>query len=157
MGGNPAKVLTTDLTEPPTAPADQSGDTQTILAGLLADVMHIGEVPVHSHFFGDLGADSLVMAHFCARVRKRGDLPSASMKDIYSHPTIASLATALTQAALTQAGQVPAPGQAAAAPAAPAEKASRAKTAQYVTCGALQLLSFAASAYVAALVMGWGA
>src|SRR5579863_3931715 len=121
MGGNPAKVLTTDLTEPPTAPADQSGDTQTILAGLLADVMHIGEVPVHSHFFGDLGADSLVMAHFCARVRKRGDLPSASMKDIYSHPTIASLATALTQAALTQAaltqavpaqaGQGPAPGR----------------------------------------------
>ena len=36
------------------------------------------------------------MAHFCARVRKRDDLPPVSMKDIYGHPTIRSLATALT-------------------------------------------------------------
>src|SRR6202035_2371960 len=111
MGGKPVKVLTTDLTEPTAAPAAlaaPSADTQTILAGLLADVMHIGEVPVHSQFFADLGADSLVMAHFCARVRKRDDLRSVSMKDIYSHPTIASLATALTQVVPTQA---PAPGQ----------------------------------------------
>ncbi len=160
MGGKSAKVLTTDLTEPPAAPvasAAQSVDTQTTLAGLLADVMHIGEVPVHSHFFADLGADSLVMAHFCARVRKRGDLPSVSMKDIYSHPTIASLAIALTQAVPAQAGQAPAPGQVAAEPTAPAEKAAPAKTAQYVTCGALQLLTFAACAYLAALVVGWGA
>ena len=165
MGGKPVKVLTTDLTEPTAAsaaPAVPSADTQTILAGLLADVMHIGEVPVHSHFFTDLGADSLVMAHFCARVRKRDDLPSASMKDIYSHPTIASLATALkqavpAQAVPAQAEQAPAPGQATAAPAAPAKKDSRAETAQYVTCGALQFLSFAVCAYLAALVVGWGA
>ncbi len=163
MGGKPAKVLTTDLTETPETPetpetrAAPSVDTQTILAGLLADVMHIGEVPVHSHFFADLGADSLVMAHFCARVRKRDDLPSASMKDIYSHPTIASLATALTQAVPAQAGQAPAPGQVAAEPAAPAEKASHATTAQYVTCGALQLLSFAVCVYLVALAVGWGA
>ena len=50
------------------------------------------EVPVDSHFFDDLGADSLVMAQFCARVRKRPDLPSVSMKDVYQHPTISSLA-----------------------------------------------------------------
>jgi non-ribosomal peptide synthetase-like protein len=157
MGGKPVKVLTTDLTEPTAAPAAPSADTQTILAGLLADVMHIGEVPVHSHFFADLGADSLVMAHFCARVRKRGDLRSVSMKDIYSHPTIASLATALTQAVPAQAEQAPAPGQATADPAAPAENASHATTAQYVTCGALQLLCFAACVYLAALVLGWSA
>ena len=41
-----------------------------------------------SHFFDDLGADSMVMARFCARVRKRPDLPSVSMKDVYRHPTI---------------------------------------------------------------------
>src|SRR6202042_3714903 len=147
MEGKPVKVLTTDRTEPPAARAARavpSVDIQTILAGLLADVMHIGEVPVHSHFFADLGADSLVMAHFCARVRKRGDLRSVSMKDIYSHPTIASLATALTQAVPAQAAQAPGPGQATAQPAALAEKAAHATTAQYVTCGALQLLSFAA-------------
>jgi non-ribosomal peptide synthetase-like protein len=164
MGAKPVKVLTSELTEPPAAPAGLAvppADTQTIIAGLLADVMHIGEVPVHSHFFADLGADSLVMAHFCARVRKRGDLPSVSMKDIYSHPTIASLATALTQAVPAQAEQAPAEqaqvgGQTAAEPAAPAE-AAHATTAQYVMCGALQLLFFAACVYLAALIVGWGA
>ena len=37
----------------------------------------------------------MVMARFCARVRKRPDLPAVSIKDIYEHPTIKSLATAL--------------------------------------------------------------
>src|SRR2546430_1753290 len=102
MGGKPADVLSTDLTTSPATPAvpcAPAADTQTILAGLLADVMHVGQVPVHSNFFEDLGGDSLVMAHFCARVRKRDDLPSVSMKDIYSYPTIASLAAALTETA----------------------------------------------------------
>ena len=35
------------------------------------------------------------MARFCARVRKRAELPSVSMPDIYKHPTIRSLAAAL--------------------------------------------------------------
>ena len=59
----------------------------------------VERVSVDSNFFDDLGADSMVMAQFCARVRKRPDLPSVSMKDIYQHPTIASLATALADAA----------------------------------------------------------
>src|SRR5580704_5183642 len=66
--------------------------TEAILAGMLAEVMRAERVPVDGHFFDDLGADSLVMAKFCARVRKREDLPSVSMKDIYAHPTIRSLA-----------------------------------------------------------------
>ena len=52
-------------------------------------------MPHDSHFFNDLGADSLVMAQFCARVRKRPDLPSVSMKDVYQHPTITALTAAL--------------------------------------------------------------
>src|SRR3989441_9171938 len=68
-------------------------------AELLADVLRVDRVSVDSHFFDDLGADSLVMAHFCARVRKRGNLPPVSMKDIYRHPTIRSLAAALTDVA----------------------------------------------------------
>src|SRR5438309_8177205 len=64
-------------------------------AEVLADVLRVDKVSVESHFFDELGADSLVMAKFCARVRKRGDLPSVSMKDIYAHPTIRSLAAAL--------------------------------------------------------------
>ncbi|WP_145379426.1 phosphopantetheine-binding protein, partial [Staphylococcus epidermidis] len=49
-------------------------------------------------FFQDLGADSLVMAQFCARVRKQPDLPAVSIKDIYQNPTISALAAALTPA-----------------------------------------------------------
>ena len=44
--------------------------------------------PVDRHFFDDLGADSMVMAQFCARLRKRADLPTSSMKDVYQHSTI---------------------------------------------------------------------
>ena len=47
-----------------------------MLAEMLADVMKVEQVPVDSHFFDELGADSLVMAKFCARARKREDLPS---------------------------------------------------------------------------------
>src|SRR3989449_10306550 len=68
---------------------------ERIFADVLAGVLHVDRVSVDSHFFDDLGADSLVMAKFCARVRKRGDLPSVSMQDIYLHPTIRSLAAAL--------------------------------------------------------------
>src|SRR5437016_10399418 len=68
---------------------------ESIFAEVLADVLRVDRVPVDSHFFDELGADSLVMAHFCARVRKRGNLPSVSMKDVYRHPTIRDLAAAL--------------------------------------------------------------
>src|ERR671916_232482 len=60
-----------------------------------ADVVRVERVSVDSHFFADLGADSMVMARFCARVRKRAELPAVSMKDIYRHPTGRGLATAL--------------------------------------------------------------
>src|SRR6058998_3143922 len=72
---------------------------ESIFAEMLADVLRVDRVSVDSHFFDELGADSLVMAHFCARVRKRGDLPSVSMKDIYRYPTIRSLAAALADVA----------------------------------------------------------
>src|SRR2546425_10575548 len=72
---------------------------ESIFAEMLADVLRVDRVSVDSHFFDELGADSLVMAHFCARVRKRGDLPSVSMKDVYAYPTIRSLAAALADAA----------------------------------------------------------
>src|SRR6266704_2197729 len=67
-------------------------------AEVLAEILRIERLSVESHFFDELGADSLVMAKFCARVRKREDLPSVSMKDIYRHPTIRSLAAAVADA-----------------------------------------------------------
>ena len=65
------------------------------LAEVLAEVMGTDQVSADSHFFDELGADSLVMAKFCARLRKREDLPSVSMQDIYANPSIRSLARSL--------------------------------------------------------------
>ncbi|NEA46788.1 acyl carrier protein, partial [Streptomyces sp. SID10815] len=90
MPGPDGPVLARDT---PTAPA--TADTERELAGILAAVVHAEHVPPESHFFTDLGANSLVMAQFCARVRKHPDLPSVSMKDVYRHPTVRELAAAL--------------------------------------------------------------
>nr|WP_228040736.1 Pls/PosA family non-ribosomal peptide synthetase [Streptomyces chromofuscus] len=100
---------------------------------MLADVVRVDRVPVDSHFFDDLGANSLLMAHFCARVRKRADLPSVSMRDVYRHPTIRSLAQALADT----------PPPPAAEPAPTSEQAPPAHgTRRYVLCGTAQLLFF---------------
>src|SRR3989442_5951679 len=104
---------------------------ESIFADVLAEVLRVDHVPVDSHFFDELGADSLLMAHFCARVRKRGDLPSVSMKDIYAHPTIRSLAAAVVDVA---------PSTAKSSAAAPIEVPTPTTTREYILCGALQAL-----------------
>src|SRR5688572_32988107 len=101
--------------------------SENVLAEVLAGVLRVDRVPVDSHFFEELGADSLVMAHFCARVRKRGDLPTVSMKDVYAHPTIRRLAEALADVA-----HAPAKPPAATA----RELPTPTNTREYVLCGA---------------------
>src|SRR5262249_44216100 len=101
------------------------------LADVLADVLRVDHLSADSHFFDELGADSLVMAKFCARVRKRGDLPSVSMKDIYRHPTIRSLAAALADAA---------PGPAQATISAPIEAPTPTSGREHILCAAVQAL-----------------
>ncbi len=59
--------------------AEPIAGAERILSGVLADVMHVEHVSADSHFFNELGADSLVMAHFCARVRMLADLPPVSL------------------------------------------------------------------------------
>src|SRR5436309_2714419 len=115
---------------------------------ILADVVGVDCLSVESHFFDELGADSLVMAKFCARVRKQGELPSVSMKDIYGHPTIRSLAAALADVA-------PRPAQPPVSAA--IEAATPTSTREYIFCGALQALFFLAYSYVAvvAIVAGY--
>src|SRR5881296_2126189 len=118
-----------------------------IFAEMLADVLRVDRVSVDSHFFDELGADSLVMAHFCARVRKRGDLPSVSMKDIYRHPTIRSLAAALADVAPSSPR-----------PAVPAaiEPPTPTSTREYILCGVLQGLFFLAYSYLAVFAIDTG-
>lgn len=145
------EVLTGDLTESSTHQDGQVGPTNTerVLAEVLAELLSDKRVSVSSHFFDDLGANSLVMAHFCARVRKRGDLPSVSMKDIYLHPTIRSLATVLDGAAPAADN---APPSAESLVPTSIEMATTASTRQYVLCGTMQLLIFLGYSYAAGVV-----
>src|SRR6266403_3708729 len=115
---------------------------ESIFAEVLADVLRVDRVSVDSHFFDELGADSLVMAHFCARVRKRGNLPPVSMKDVYAHPTIRSLAAAVADLA---------PRSAKSAAAAALELPTATSTREYVLCGALQALFYLGYSYLGVL------
>src|SRR6266704_1861559 len=111
-------------------------------AEVLAEVLRVDRLSVESHFFDELGADSLVMAKFCARVRKRGDLPSVSMKDIYRHPTIRNLSAALEDKA---------PASAKSAASAAIELPTPTSTREYVLCGALQALFYLGYSYLGVL------
>src|SRR5947208_1854377 len=126
--------------------ADAMTRAERTLAEILADVLRADRLSVDSHFFEELGADSLVMAKFCARVRKRGDLPSVTMKDIYRHPTIRSLAAALADATPKP---VQPPGSAA------IEAATSTSAREYILCGALQALFFLAYSYLAVVGIAW--
>ena len=97
-----------------TAPA---AGTERDLAGLLAGILRVERVSADSHFFDDLGADSLLMARFNAAIRARGGLPAVSMKDVYLHPTIRRLAAAI-------GGTGPAPALARARPSSPENRRS---------------------------------
>jgi non-ribosomal peptide synthetase-like protein len=145
-------ALTVGLAESPTPQGRcvlAKSSTETAFADVLAEVMSVDRVSVDSNFFDDLGADSMVMARFCARVRKRPDLPSVSIKDIYEHPTIKSLALALGEAASVSV-------EAPASTSVEVEVPERAETLQVVFCGTLQLLIFVGYSYLAAVVIAQG-
>lgn len=102
------KIMTAHLIEPSIAEGRSAPPTTTteyttvqLLRETLADVMGVEQVAADSNFFDELGADSMVMARFCARLRKQTALPPVSIKTVYEHPTISSLATALTNGAPT--------------------------------------------------------
>jgi non-ribosomal peptide synthetase-like protein len=133
--------------------AAESG-TEEILAGALARTLGVDRVSVQSHFFDDLGANSLLMARFSALVRKETTLGSLSMREVYQNPTVRSLAAVLGDAAPAATGTGAAAGTAGPAPAAPT--VVRTSTARYWTCGALQLLLFLAMAYGSGLVLDLG-
>jgi amino acid adenylation domain-containing protein len=111
---------------------------EAYLAEQLGAVLGLDRVSTDAHFFNDLGSNSLLMAHFCARVRRATDLTPAAMQDIYQHPTIRQLAAVLTavQPEAVTGPAVPAANLMTDAPVAPAN------TLQYVVCGAIQLAVF---------------
>ncbi|MDN5860033.1 MAG: phosphopantetheine-binding protein, partial [Pseudonocardia sp.] len=83
------------IERPAAVPAPpMSNGIESGYAAVLSEVLGVPDVPVTSNFFDDLGADSMLMARFCAKVRSRPDLPNVAIKDIYRAPTIAELAAA---------------------------------------------------------------
>jgi non-ribosomal peptide synthetase-like protein len=137
-----------------TIAAEPATSSEGILAEMLAGVMKVDQVAFDDHFFDDLGADSLVMAKFCARVRKREGLPVMSMKDIYAHPTIRGLAVAFGIAeaeAEVNLDAIPTLIQPRDPILARRVTPAPASTRQYLMCGALQLLSFLVYTWAVAL------
>jgi non-ribosomal peptide synthetase-like protein len=67
---------------------------ETLLAESMADVLALDRISTDSHFFEDLGLSSLLVAHFCAKVRERADATCSppSTRDVYLHPTVRQLA-----------------------------------------------------------------
>ncbi|MEW1777892.1 Pls/PosA family non-ribosomal peptide synthetase [Streptomyces sp. NPDC086777] len=135
-----------------TGTGPRGAGTEQRLAQALADLLDAETVPVDGHFFTDLGANSLVMAQFCARIRKAADLPSPSMRDIYRHPTIRSLAAALGDTAPAPADPVPTPPPPEPSPA-PGPRPARWN---HLVCGTLQLLVFLAYSLVSGYVTATG-
>ncbi|WP_234532465.1 Pls/PosA family non-ribosomal peptide synthetase [Streptomyces shenzhenensis] len=125
-------------------------ETERRLAQTLADLLDAESVPVDADFFADLGANSLVMAQFCARIRKTAGLPSPSMRDVYRHPTIQSLAAALEETAPAASAHSPQPP----VPAPPPN--TRANRHGHLLCGTFQLLVFLASSLVSGYVTAAG-
>ncbi|MFI2122458.1 Pls/PosA family non-ribosomal peptide synthetase [Streptomyces sp. NPDC020299] len=136
---------------PPPGEGQGAPPLEQALAEVMADLVSVPEVPPDSHFFDDLGADSLVMAHFCARLRKRADLPSVSMKDVYQHPTISGLAAALPDTAPAHPEPREAP-----VPRATAPSPEAAGMTSYVLCGFLQVVAFLGYVYLLAVATAWG-
>jgi non-ribosomal peptide synthetase-like protein len=132
----------------PATPAESS------LADALGAVLGLDRVSTDAHFFNDLGANSLLMAHFCARVRRETDLASPAMQDIYQHPTIRQLAAVLTA---TEAGNTAGAAGTVSVQPPPAPTVPHASTLQYVVCGAIQLAVFLGYTMYAAslLVVGF--
>lgn len=132
-----------DLTEPSTETELASGassEMEVLLCEALADVMELESVPPTSNFFEDLGADSLTMAHFCARLSKNPDLPTLSIKKVYELPTIRSLALAFAGEDTDVEPEIDSMPMSSRAE----EVAPRVGALEYALCGALQFLTLLA-------------
>ena len=124
------------------------GPVETALAGLLGEVLGLEKVSADAHLFDDLGANSLLLAQFCTKVRRHPDLAPVSTREVYQHPTVTALAT-------LQPAR-PAPGTPA-RPAAPTTSpVTRVGALTHAACGTVQLLLFLASLVTAAKVLETG-
>lgn len=118
-------VRDTDFVAPKT-------ETEKIIAGIMADTLKVDRISVADHFFHNLGANSLLMAQFCAELRERLAYCDVSIRDIYFHPTVAGLADFLNKNPEIKQTRI--------AP----ENYRIPTNLEYYGCGVLQLLSYSA-------------
>ncbi|MFG3100726.1 Pls/PosA family non-ribosomal peptide synthetase [Streptomyces sp. NPDC048182] len=148
-------------TQGPSAPvATESGaggppesELARVLVTVLAEATAAPAVTADSDFFSDLGADSLLMARFCARVRKHEGLPAVSMRDVYRHRTARTLAAAMATDAPPAEEAALAPSPSVAAAPEPVRLRGRGS---YLLCAAVQLLLFCGYACLVAVISTWG-
>ncbi|GLW95131.1 Pls/PosA family non-ribosomal peptide synthetase [Actinokineospora globicatena] len=118
---------------------------EAALAEELAAVLGVDRVSARGHFFTDLAVDSLLMSRFCARIRKRDDVPTVTMQQVYQHPTIHDLATVLSETVPAETVAVD-----------EVEPPEPIKGWRYLLCGAAQLAFLLGYVYFAALVLDVG-
>ena len=118
-------------------------DTERTLEAALATILRVEHVSTEDHFFDDMGANSLLMARFCAVIRNNPGMSGVSMRDIYTNPTIARLAAHLNA---SLGGFV----------AKKREPFHVPSNLDYYTCGALQLAFYAAYALFGLWVLDTG-
>src|SRR3954452_13414511 len=76
-----------------------ANDTEAEIARTLMDLLKLEQVSMDDNFFNDLGANSLLMARFCARIREKLNYSDVSMREVYLHPTPRDFASFLTSQA----------------------------------------------------------
>jgi non-ribosomal peptide synthetase-like protein len=106
-------------------------EMETAIADSLSATLKVEQLSIDDHFFDDMGANSLLMAQFCTKLRETGLVVDVSMRDTYQHPTIRGLAAHLER-------------QGAAAPLPAAEKIEphRAPRHAYILTGVAQVLAY---------------
>ncbi|HTX45942.1 MAG TPA: Pls/PosA family non-ribosomal peptide synthetase [Solirubrobacteraceae bacterium] len=125
-----------------------ASETERILAEAVGEVVGVERVSVESHLFEELGTNSLLIARLCARLRAGTALPPVSMRDVYLHPSVRSLAAVL-DGERTEPGGAPEWQE--------PELPEPIGTPRRVLCGALQVLILIIYASLAAALLDVGA
>lgn len=125
------------------------GELELEIAQLLGRTLEIDLVSVEDHFFENLGANSLLMARFNARLRTELGYTGCSIRDIYLHPTVRRLAALLQSAPRHMPGPTQTPTE--------VEPLPTVSRVQHAICGSVQLvLAFAFLWFNATVVLeGW--
>ena len=110
--------------KPYVAPAN---DIEREVGRVLSDLLNIEQVSMDDHFFNDLGANSLLMAKFCATIREQLHFSDVSMREVYLHPTTRDFSSFVATKARRKS------------PTVRSEPLNIASNSQYYLCGFLQL------------------